>query len=72
MTYRVQDGDANTAASDAATLTFTITVQAPEPPDTAPAFAGTVGDQTYTEGVGISPLTLPAASGGNGTLSYSP
>ena len=71
MTYQAVDGDANTAASDAATLSFTITVQEPEPPDTAPAFAGTVADQTYTEGEAVSPLTLPVASGGNGTLSYS-
>ena len=38
---------------------------------TAPTFAVTVADQTYTEGEAISPLTLPEASGGNGTLSYS-
>ena len=67
MTYQAVDGDNNTAASDAATLSFTITVQKPEPPDTAPAFAVTVADQTYTEGEAVSPLTLPAASGGNGT-----
>ena len=71
MTYQAVDGDNNTAASDAATLSFTITVQEPEPPDTAPAFAVTVADQTYTEGEAVSPLTLPVASGGNGTLSYS-
>ena len=71
MTYQAVDGDDNTAASDAATLSFTITVQEPEPPDTAPAFAVTVADQTYTEGEAVSPLTLPVASGGNGTLSYS-
>ena len=71
MTYQAVDGDANTAASDAATLSFTFMVQEPEPPDTAPAFAVTVADQTYTEGDAISPLTLPEASGGNGTLSYS-
>ena len=71
MTYQAADGDANTASSDAATLTFTITVQEPEPPDTAPAFADTVADQTYTEGETISPLVLPEASGGNGTLTYS-
>ena len=71
MTYQAVDGDNNTAASDAATLSFTITVQEPEPPDTAPAFAVTVADQTYTEGEAVSPLTLPEASGGNGTLSYS-
>ena len=71
MTYHAVDGDDNTAASDAATLSFTITVQEPEPPDTAPAFTDTVNDQTYTEGEAVSPLTLPEASGGNGTLSYS-
>ena len=71
MTYQAADADDNTAASDAATLTFTITVQEPEPLDTAPAFAATVADQTYTEGDAISPLTLPEASGGNGALSYS-
>ena len=40
-------------------------------PDTAPAFADTVANQTYTESETISPMTLPEASGGNGTLSYS-
>ena len=70
MTYQAVDGDANTAASDAATLTFTITVQDPDPSDTAPTFV-TVDDQTYTVGVAIGPLTLPRASGGNGSLSYS-
>ena len=42
-----------------------------EPADTAPVFAVTVANRTYTEGAAISPLTLPEASGGNGTLSYS-
>ena len=59
MTYRAADGDANTAVSDTATLTFTITVQEPVPPDTVPTFAVTVADQTYTEGEAVSPLTLP-------------
>ena len=71
MIYQAADADDNTAASDAATLTFTIAVQEPEPLDTAPAFAATVADETYTEGDAISPLTLPEASGGNGALSYS-
>ena len=31
MTYQVQDGDANTAASDAATLTFAVNIQPPRP-----------------------------------------
>ena len=33
--------------------------------------AGGPGDQTYTGGTAISPLTLPQASGGDGTLTYS-
>ena len=45
--------------------------EATGPPDTAPSFADTVDHQTYTEGVGVIPLELPEANGGNGTLSYS-
>ena len=41
------------------------------PSDTAPVFAVTVANRTYTEGGAISPLMLPEASSGNGTLSYS-
>ena len=41
------------------------------PPDTAPVFAVTVVNRTYTEGEEIGPLTLPEAIGGNGALSYS-
>ena len=71
LEYRVEDGDANTAASDGAMLTFTVTVEEPAPPDTAPRFSETVADQTYTVGEAIAELTLPAASGGNGELTYS-
>ena len=39
--------------------------------DTAPSFTESVADQSYTLGEPISTLTLPAASGGNGALSYS-
>ena len=39
--------------------------------DTAPSFTGTVTDQTYTVGTAIAALTLPEATGGDGTLSYS-
>ena len=66
MTYLVADDDENTADSDAAMLTFTITVLA----DTAPSFAATVADQIYTEGELVD-LMLPEASGGNGPLTYS-
>ena len=67
MTYRVSDADDNTAASDADTLSFTITVREG---DTAPRFAVRVPDQTYTVGTAIAPLVLPEALGGNGPLSY--
>ena len=40
-------------------------------PDTAPRFSGSVADQSYTEGEPITALTLPSASGGEGTLTYS-
>ena len=67
MTYLAADGDANTADSDAAFLTFTITVLEA---DVAPSFTEPIADQTFIEG-DIVDLMLPAASGGNGPLSYS-
>ena len=63
VTYTAQDAD-----NDSVTLKFTITVEA----DTEPSFdAEQIADQTYTKDVAISALTLPAATGGNGTLRYS-
>ena len=45
-----------------------------EPPtaDTSPSFgaAGGPGNQTFTAGIAINELSLPAASGGNGDLNY--
>ncbi len=75
MTYRAVDADANTQDSDTATRTFTLTVEAApsggtDPSDTAPRLDDTVSAPTYTAGTAISPLTLPAATGGDGTLSY--
>ena len=66
MTYRAVDADDNMEESDAATLTFTIAVH----PDTVPSFSATVADQTYTVGDMVR-RTLPAATGGNGVLTYS-
>ena len=44
----------------------------PTPADTAPEFVSrTVSNQRYTVGAAIPALTLPAATGGNGTLTYS-
>ena len=40
-------------------------------PDTAPEFSGSVDSPTYKERAPIEPLTLPRASGGNGSLRYS-
>ena len=44
-----------------------------EPQDTSPSFAADAGpgNQTYTVGTAIETLTLPEASGGDGTLTYS-
>ena len=61
-TYRVADQD-----NDEATLTFTIAVVA----DTAPSFGNAaVADQSYAQDRMIDMLQLPAASGGNGALTY--
>ncbi len=67
-TYTAADSDDDTSAGDTARQSFTITVAAP---DTAPALAGTVPDQQWVTGQRITPLTLPAATGGNGELTYS-
>ena len=43
-----------------------------EPEDSSPSFAADAGpgNRTYTAGTAIDTLTLPAASGGDGTLTY--
>ena len=62
-TYTVTDADGDTA-----TLTLSITVEA----DASPSFgSSTIAAQVYTQGVAIAALTLPEATGGNGTLTYS-
>ena len=62
-TYTATDGDMNTA-----TLMFSITIDAA---DTAPAFAVTsITAQTYRVNTAITALTLPVATGGNGTITY--
>ena len=63
MTYEVTDDDGATAI-----LTFNISV---EEEDVAPSFDGvTVADQMFSAGVAIEALELPAASSGNGDLTY--
>ncbi len=62
-TYTVEDIDGDTAK-----LTFGITVTANE----EPTFSDMIDDQEYIAGKTINlPVTLPAAAGGNGTLTYS-
>ena len=59
---RAVNGAGESAASNTATATPVLSV---------PTFGtATIADQTYTEGVAITNLVLPAASGGNGTLTY--
>ena len=66
MTYRVTDTDGNSSDTDTDIVQFAITVE----PDTAPSFSGSLPDQEFTAGTAISGLTLPAATGGNGSLVY--
>ena len=66
LTYRVADSD-----GDADELTFTVTVEGKPIVNREPTFSGTVADQTVTEGEVMTPLVLPAGSGGDGELSYS-
>ena len=66
-TYKVEDSDGNRTDSDAATLTFDITVQQDDSPNFGSA---TIPPQVYVQGFTITPLELPVATGGNGTLTY--
>ena len=66
-TYTWTATDSDAASPDSASLTFTITVEA----DNVPSFGDeTIADQTWKVGAPVS-LTLPEATGGDGTLSYS-
>ena len=61
LTYTVTD-----EAGATKSLTFMVTVN----PAGALAFAGTVSAQSYTVGTEISPLVLPEATDGVGSLTY--
>ena len=62
-TVTVNANDSNSANAEEK---FTVTVEV----DTQPGLA-TIADQSYTRGVEIDALTLPSASTGNGTITYS-
>ena len=66
VTITADDGDTNMAPGDRATLSFAYGVAA----DSAPTFSGSVTAKTYPAGAAITDFVAPAASGGNGTLSY--
>ena len=68
MTYTATDED-----GDADTLSFTITVREASTGDTSPEFpeGSRPDDLTYMVDTAIPALTLPAATGGDGTLTYS-
>ena len=67
MIYRVMDADTNTTEDDADTVLFTISVVMP---DAAPSFSSSVSGMQYEVGTTVSGMTLPAATGGNGLLTY--
>ena len=70
-TYKVTDSDANSSDSDSDTLTFSITVGEA---DSTPTFGSpppTIPDITGIRDQAITTVTLPEASGGNGSLTYS-
>ena len=67
VTITAQDGDANMAAADRAVLTFSVTVET----DAAPSFGmGSVTDAVFAVNTAIAEFTVPAATGGNGTIVY--
>ena len=69
--YVANDGDDDMTVGDTARLSLSITVNA-APVSTGPAFAAgtTVPAQAYFAGTAIMAVTLPVATGGTGTLTY--
>ena len=64
-TYSATDSD--TAGPDSASLDFTITVE----PDLMPSFdQASIPDKVYERDLAIDSETLPAATGGDGALTY--
>ena len=60
-TWKATDTD-----GDAAELTFKITIAE----DLSPSFSTTIANQTWTQNTAITAFTLPTATGGDGTLTY--
>lgn len=66
VTYEVRDADGDRASRSVYFKTKSATTVV----DTDPVLPA-LSDQSATEGTTISPITLPRATGGNGSLSYS-
>ena len=64
----VRYADANLNVKE---FTITINLSSSDPPSSSLAFTATVADQEYTVGQAITPLVLPAATGGTAPLTYS-
>ena len=58
-TWTAEDADGDTAS-----LTFDIAI------DGVPSFSTTIGNKTWTQNKAITGFTLPTASGGDGSLTY--
>ncbi len=67
LTLTVMDSDTNTAATDTDSADFTVTVEV----NAIPSF-GILGPSTFTfvQNVAIDSIAFPAATGGNGDLTY--
>ena len=62
VTIYAQDHETN----DTQTINFTTTI-----PDATPEFSSPISNKSWTHNKAISSFTLPAATGGDGTLRYS-
>ena len=67
VTVTARDSDSNLGAGDRATLTFTITVSSDAPPSFG---SGSVPEKAFILNAAIADFQVPAASGGNGTITY--
>ena len=67
VTVTARDSDSNLGAGDRATLTFTITVSSDAPPSFG---SGAVPEKAFILNAAIADFQVPAASGGNGTITY--
>ncbi len=66
-TWKATDSDNNRSDSDAAILTFTVSVVAATPP---PSFGKTISNMTLIRNRAMTSKALPAATGGTGTFTY--